>query len=744
MQLAGKESAISELVGTMLLMSIVVGVFGLLYIGVMDYDFHEESPLVHIVASIEGPNIVFEHRGGPDVGIHGKIIITIGGNETQVTISDYLNTTAKQNGLWNIGEQVVYPVGDIAFMQVKATVIDEHNDYVLLTGILQEGEVNDLIIVTLDATDITPNSVTLHMNYNFRNRTGDLRFAYKEYNGGWNYTTWIHGQSGSGFYNETINGLTTTLYYYQAELQYCLNISTGENKSFIYTGTELNTITPYSIAATPLLVTAQGSDLLDSVSLWYQYSPDNITWSTNWWDTEWGARRPINLFVSAGSTPSDCQVLLNISYEPQMNMDFGDLRFIDYQDNITEYPYWIENKTDGERAYVWIRLDQSLVPQNHTILWMYYYNPSVTTTSDGEITFYFFDTFEGIVLDVDWQPNAVDYAVTANTLRIGQGTISTLFPLTVNLNDGYVLESRVKYHETTGNTSGSLTASSDQFPEINNNGIDALCCLHRPLGTTDMQRLIARGSSSGFDCGSSTIDTLNNNEWYILSQHFHVGGVNLQINRSIDLPFGCGWIKNLRYIVLGAYQSVASYNIQDTSYDWVLVRRYMNVEPEQYIGDQEFVGWHQWKDGTNPDTTHPWTWNFNFPEGAGYYEFYSIGHYASIEENHPTTADTHCYFYPTNPPTVVTVDSNTFLIFTELIMSYDFKDFNYGYIAFAYKRNVEPNWHYTFPVGRSGSGTYSKVIHTPALFNLYRYKALLLYDITLIEGAVKTFMPPFP
>ncbi|MBN1281148.1 MAG: hypothetical protein JXA00_05820 [Candidatus Thermoplasmatota archaeon] len=44
------------------------------------------------------------------------------------------------------------------------------------------------------------------------------------------------------------------------------------------------------------------------------------------------------------------------------------------------------------------------------------------------------------------------------------------------------------------------------------------------------------------------------------------------------------------------------------------------------------------------DHTYPWSWWFTFPEGAGYYEFYSIGRKTgSVDEETPATADALCH-----------------------------------------------------------------------------------------------------
>jgi hypothetical protein len=45
------------------------------------------------------------------------------------------------------------------------------------------------------------------------------------------------------------------------------------------------------------------------------------------------------------------------------------------------------------------------------------------------------------------------------------------------------------------------------------------------------------------------------------------------------------------------------------------------------------------------DTSYPWSWNFNFPDDDGYYEFYTIGKKTGeLDESPPTSADAICRF----------------------------------------------------------------------------------------------------
>jgi len=62
---------------------------------------------------------------------------------------------------------------------------------------------------------------------------------------------------------------------------------------------------------------------------------------------------------------------------------------------------------------------------------------------------------------------------------------------------------------------------------------------------------------------------------------------------------------------------------------------------------QNGINWTEWNNASNPDTSYPWSWNFNFPNGSGYYQFYSIArdNMDNIEDP-PTGKDAACYYNP--------------------------------------------------------------------------------------------------
>ncbi len=63
------------------------------------------------------------------------------------------------------------------------------------------------------------------------------------------------------------------------------------------------------------------------------------------------------------------------------------------------------------------------------------------------------------------------------------------------------------------------------------------------------------------------------------------------------------------------------------------------------------INWTEWSNATNPDTESPWSWNYDFPNNSGFYEFYSIGNKSgSQNETAPSSADARCVY--TRPPTI--------------------------------------------------------------------------------------------
>jgi len=70
--------------------------------------------------------------------------------------------------------------------------------------------------------------------------------------------------------------------------------------------------------------------------------------------------------------------------------DFGDIRFTDSNLNLLDY--W-RGVYDGDKAVFWVEIAGDLSGSDQMI-YIYYGNPPLTTTSNGDATFLFFDDFE--------------------------------------------------------------------------------------------------------------------------------------------------------------------------------------------------------------------------------------------------------------------------------------------------------------------------------------------------------------
>jgi hypothetical protein len=87
----------------------------------------------------------------------------------------------------------------------------------------------------------------------------------------------------------------------------------------------------------------------------------------------------------------------NVELGTHCRMDFGDVRFT-ASDGVTPLDYWIEENVDGDYAVFWVKVADDL-STNPATIYVYYGNPSATTTSNGDATFIFFDDFES---SLDW------------------------------------------------------------------------------------------------------------------------------------------------------------------------------------------------------------------------------------------------------------------------------------------------------------------------------------------------------
>jgi hypothetical protein len=281
-QINKSDTAVSEVLGTILLLGIVSGLFSIVSISFVSFLPDSFPPTTNIVCQVDNHNITLIHLSGDALSLDTKIGFSKFNGSTQyITVKDYLNTSEIIDGKWGIGEKIVYSNSDLLSPQIQVTVIDPSSNSMLLSTTVPVKQI--ITVTTLDATDITLYSANLHMNYDFLTKSGSVRFIIHSNDEEWINSSWVT-KSGSGSYNSVFSSLSPLqVYYFKAQLLYNSTIVEGEEKTFI-TGcpainTSVNHINPYTVTSNPLLITAISSSDLDNVTLYYRWSNDNSSWT---------------------------------------------------------------------------------------------------------------------------------------------------------------------------------------------------------------------------------------------------------------------------------------------------------------------------------------------------------------------------------------------------------------------------------------------------------------------------------
>jgi hypothetical protein len=144
---------------------------------------------------------------------------------------------------------------------------------------------------------------------------------------------------------------------------------------------------------------------------------------SDWYNEAWNRRAPVTI-DNPGSSLSDYQVEVNITYDTDMQPDFDDVRFVD-SDGSAELSYWRQGYIASTSATFWVKVPS--IPSGTKTIYVYYGNDAASSASDGDATFLFFDDFSGglskwnIHIDTDVAINP-SYGNPAPSLEISGGT----------------------------------------------------------------------------------------------------------------------------------------------------------------------------------------------------------------------------------------------------------------------------------------------------------------------------------
>lgn len=140
--------------------------------------------------------------------------------------------------------------------------------------------------------------------------------------------------------------------------------------------------------------------------------------SSQSWLGPWENRQLISVVNYNYQDIEDYQTRFDITYQDGMSPNFDDIRFTNSTGNEI-MPHWLEFFEEGQKAVFWVKID-SISAFGSEDFYMYFGNPSATSTSDPTTTFIFFDDFEE---DSGWNVIGTD---TTTTIMDMDSTTSTI------------------------------------------------------------------------------------------------------------------------------------------------------------------------------------------------------------------------------------------------------------------------------------------------------------------------------
>ena len=153
------------------------------------------------------------------------------------------------------------------------------------------------------------------------------------------------------------------------------------------------------------------------------------------WLEGWQYRKKHDINGSTAGGVTDYQIRVKVHYgsgtddgedvylNGKCRSDFGDIRFT-ADDGVTELPYWMEEKVDGDYAIFWVKVPSIPASPDKASIYIYYGNPDATYDGDPEQVFEFFDDFETLDTSV-WAVRQSASASVSNSIVTVQGTSNT-------------------------------------------------------------------------------------------------------------------------------------------------------------------------------------------------------------------------------------------------------------------------------------------------------------------------------
>lgn len=221
-----ESSAVSEIIATILLLSISLALLCVVYLLVLNNATGPSSTYqvssAAILATADDSNVFLQNNGGHAIPLNTKLIISVGGTDFFVTVADCIIDT-NGDGQWSIGEQILFTppaIPSLFGLEIQIKIINPDTNSMIMAGLVQEGAKGDFPYAqTLNPYDVWPHSASLKLYYNFVKVNflpGKLWFQWKRSDDLlWTRTSYINITAAplSGYQTITLYNLTSNKNY---------------------------------------------------------------------------------------------------------------------------------------------------------------------------------------------------------------------------------------------------------------------------------------------------------------------------------------------------------------------------------------------------------------------------------------------------------------------------------------------------------------------------------------------------
>jgi hypothetical protein len=699
------DGAVSEVIGAILMVGIGVALFSILYFIVMSYPFTPSVPSVDIVGSIQGDSIVLEHRGGDSLDQNATVSFSVGATRISNTVGFFLNDS-NGNNRWDVGEQLVYhPPEGMTNLQVEATVIDMDSNSIMMMGVLQEGETTVIPSLTTSIDLISPyhqtsspltvyatgdsglDNVTLYYRWSDDNTSWDGGYTIVDDAVDSNLCN-VDGSSDIGTETNFANAQdtapdTNVMTVQEVDVRGqnyndAIDSNTCDVDGSPDKGTETNFVNAKGINPDTNVMTIQEVDQDAGTSTIGKTSGTGTSYTTINANQMYGQ---VFTATSSGEISQATFYGRSSAGTPNAKFVICDSSGVILTNGVSN-PV-VVSTTAGNKVATWAAGSRPIV-QNGQTYWI------MVVADANSVRLYYSGTTGG----TNKADTTNSYGSPTNPTDATSGTINYRVLYADMNNLDYEIDSEYQF------TGANFTQDNEQvcFYVTSHTGSETLYVNYRNgVSWTNLGSITTTGwtnlTANGLTSATYTIQLIGNTETSDSFQDsWNIDLIKLHCwnNSNYQIDFEYNWtsanfilsMENLGlYVVshtgsenlnvyywtgaawslLGTITTTGWWNFTATG----LTSSTYTIQLKGVIESGDFVqdswnidlimlhtwnitgglhgqNWTIWPNVLNPDLTSPWNWNYTFPRGVGYYEFYSIGRYAGTVEGAPASADGRC------------------------------------------------------------------------------------------------------